>query len=210
MIEYKKLYIPLPEFTLFADLGTIEWELTRAKRYCISAQEMYLAEHEQGPVLDDKKLTDIDGLVIAAIIRYARCFNKSKRFALAEKDISTLSPKLLQFHRYFYTLRSKHLAHSVNVYEQPFSHIHIECRNGEWMRDGIHLSSGNAIAECNVNNAKAIEELISAVLLVVETLKNEARAAALKVFDSIPDSELSSYTSYNQKDISPSTVNTPR
>jgi len=210
MIEYKKLYVPLPEFTKFADLGNIEWELTRAKRYCISAQNMYLSAYKGSPVVDDEVLTSIDGLVIAAIIRYARCFNKAKRFGLTEENISSLPEHLLDFHKHFHTLRSKHLAHSVNVYEQPFSYIHIERENGEWLRNGAHLSHGNLMAECNANNAKALEDLINAVLLVVQKLKNEAHAAALKAFDLIPDSELSRYTRYNQKDISPKTVDTPR
>ncbi|NUT60757.1 hypothetical protein [Herbaspirillum sp. C9C3] len=210
MIEYKKLHIPLPEFKLFEDLANIEWELNRAKKYCSSAQAMYVAAYKGQPVSDDKVLVDIDGLVIAAIIRYTRCFNTGVRFGLSDKDIATISDDLKKFHDHFDKVRSKHVAHSVSAYEQPFSHVHIERKHGEWLRDSIHLSHGNAIAEFNADNAMALEKLIDAVLQIVIQKKEDAHAKALAVFKALPDSELEKFGSYVEKEISPKTVAKPR
>ena len=73
-------------------------------------------------VSDDPSEGD-DGLLAnalqeAALIAYARCFGTGKRFGLTEENIAKGPPGALAYHRYLKDMRDKHIAHSVNPFEQ--------------------------------------------------------------------------------------------
>jgi len=60
-------------------------------------------------------------LFVAALVAYARCFkgNEGVRIGLKENDLESMGEnKVLAFHQFFITLRDKHIAHSVNDFEQ--------------------------------------------------------------------------------------------
>jgi hypothetical protein len=56
-------------------------------------------------------------LWIAALITYARCFSTGKRFGLSEKLFESMEGGV-ECHRLYIDLRNKHVAHSVNPFEQ--------------------------------------------------------------------------------------------
>jgi hypothetical protein len=56
-------------------------------------------------------------LWIAALIAYARCFSTGKRFGLSEKLFEGIEGGV-ECHQLFMNLRNKHVAHSVNPFEQ--------------------------------------------------------------------------------------------
>jgi hypothetical protein len=56
-------------------------------------------------------------LWIAALICYARCFSTGKRFGLSEKLFESIEGGV-ECHELFMNLRNKHVAHSVNPFEQ--------------------------------------------------------------------------------------------
>ncbi len=73
---------------------------------------------------DSKDNILIQSLWTAALISYIRCFSSGKRFGLSENIFKKLEydPKLeedpITCHRYYKNLRDKHIAHSVNPFEQ--------------------------------------------------------------------------------------------
>ncbi|HEX7278114.1 MAG TPA: hypothetical protein VF255_00695, partial [Solirubrobacterales bacterium] len=53
----------------------------------------------------------------AALIGYVRCFSTGKRFGLSEEVFKDIEGGV-EVHRYYKQLRDKHVAHSVNPFEQ--------------------------------------------------------------------------------------------
>jgi hypothetical protein len=60
----------------------------------------------------------IESLWTAALIRYARCFASGKRFGLSEFIFDGLKGEPHKVHKMYIDLRNKHIAHSVNPFEQ--------------------------------------------------------------------------------------------
>lgn len=58
------------------------------------------------------------GLWTAALISYARCFATGKRFGISEEFLGKLNGDPVEVHRYYINMRDKHIAHSVNPFEQ--------------------------------------------------------------------------------------------
>lgn len=71
---------------------------------------------------DSKDNILIQSLWTAALISYVRCFSSGKRFGLKENIFEKLESDLegggIACHRYYKNLRDKHIAHSVNPFEQ--------------------------------------------------------------------------------------------
>jgi len=69
---------------------------------------------------DSKDNILIQSYWIAALISYVRCFSAGKRLGLSEDIFKNdkLEGDPLGCHRYFKNLRDKHIAHSVNPFEQ--------------------------------------------------------------------------------------------
>lgn len=59
----------------------------------------------------------VEALSSAALVRYARCFAKGVRRSLPADIIAHLSTEENKDHNYFVNVRDKHIAHSVNPYE---------------------------------------------------------------------------------------------
>jgi len=60
----------------------------------------------------------VQSLWTAALISYVRCFSGGKRFGLSENIFKGLAGDPIGCHRYYKNLRDKHIAHSVNPFEQ--------------------------------------------------------------------------------------------
>lgn len=60
----------------------------------------------------------VEAMWTSALVRYARCFANGKRFGLEESAFSGLKGDPIATHRYFMGMRNRHIAHSVNPFEQ--------------------------------------------------------------------------------------------
>jgi len=60
----------------------------------------------------------IESLWISALIKYARCFAAGKRFGLSKDIYQKFQGEPLKAHQFYIDLRNKHIAHSVNPFEQ--------------------------------------------------------------------------------------------
>ena len=54
----------------------------------------------------------------SALISYRRCFNSGKRFGLSGKVFKNLKGEPIKAHKYYIAQANKHIAHSVNPFEQ--------------------------------------------------------------------------------------------
>lgn len=73
-----------------------------------------LIEHLKHP--DHDKII-VKSLYTTAVIVYCRCFSTGKRSPLTAETFSDLPPDALKAHNYFKSMRDKHIAHSVNRFE---------------------------------------------------------------------------------------------
>jgi hypothetical protein len=95
-----------------ADLASISQDLTFTIA-CLKRLRPLLKDDDKNHVLQQSLWT-------AALISYIRCFSSGKRFGLHE-DIfvnKNLNGDPVGCHRYYKSLRDRHIAHSVNPFEQ--------------------------------------------------------------------------------------------
>jgi hypothetical protein len=98
------------EAKILADLGAIVQDLGFTMKTCSRLKKL-LKEEPQDSLL-------IESLWTAALIRYARCFASGKRFGLSKSIFDGLPGEPHKVHKMYLDLRDKHIAHSVNPFEQ--------------------------------------------------------------------------------------------
>lgn len=173
--SYANYPIRLEEAALFASLEGIKNDLFRVVQYC---------RH-----LHDNGVFKIDWLVweamsVAAVIAYARCFNPGVRAALPKYFFDQAPPHLIAAHDYFIALRSKHIAHSVNAYEENIPAAQI----------GSHFQSAAEIEHLHVSQSRVVGlatdeperllELVAWVNAKIELMVTEEKAKLLRMVQS--------------------------
>lgn len=93
-----------------ADLAAIIQDFKSIMQACSRLKNL-LEENSQDNLL-------IESLWVSALIKYARCFATGKRFGLSKNIFQNLHGESLKAHQFYIDLRNKHIAHSVNPYEQ--------------------------------------------------------------------------------------------
>lgn len=99
-----------PEAEHLGDLSLIVLDLRSAIDICRRLIEE-LRKEEQDGVL-------IEALWTAALVKYARCFATGRRLGLNEQIFEHFEGDPIGTHRYFIDMRNKHVAHSVNPFEE--------------------------------------------------------------------------------------------
>ncbi len=87
-----------------------------------------------------------DALSSAAVIRYGRCFKKGIRDRLFAETLTNSPTQLLETHEYIIALRDKHIAHSVNPFEE----------NDVTVQIADHFVSSREISSVNTAHGRAI------------------------------------------------------
>ena len=93
-----------------ADVYSILQELKSVMETCTRLRQLLKAEQKDWLL--------IESLWTAALIRYSRCFASGKRHGLSEDIYKDLPGDAVGVHRLYENLRNKHIAHSVNPFEQ--------------------------------------------------------------------------------------------
>lgn len=73
----------------------------------------YLLDH-----LEKEEQVLLKSLWSAALVSYARCFSHGKRINLTPEIYKNLQGEALECHEYIIGMRNKHIAHSVNPFEE--------------------------------------------------------------------------------------------
>lgn len=93
-----------------ADLISIYHDLSYAEE-ALKCLLQLLSDHSKNNIV-------MQSLWTAALVAYVRCFSRGKRFGLSENIFKGLAGDPIGCHKYYKNLRDKHIAHSVNPFEQ--------------------------------------------------------------------------------------------
>ena len=102
--------LQIPEAAKLADLSGILWDLQRAREIA-----QLLAEQFAAPQTDWRF---VEPLSIAAVVMYSRPFSGGVRLRLGDDDLAVLTPEQRDAHNHLRAYRDKHVAHSVNAFEE--------------------------------------------------------------------------------------------
>jgi hypothetical protein len=146
----------------------------------------------------------------SALIAYARCFSSGKRRSDLRPDIFLPVDGALAVHEYFINMRNKHVAHSVNPFEQLAVDIQLVPEGdgpkeiqGVGISSMVHVGPGSGDAQNFLN-------LIDIAIPDLEHRQEELREAVLQKARSLPINEL--YQAARNRLIVPpgSSAGTPR
>lgn len=198
-IELNKVHVPIAEVQKYADIGSVRDELLIAKKLC----EIAILDRED----NYQNTLLVDGLITAAIIRYVRCFHTTgKRYGLKAENVPE---DLMDEHNYFRNIRDKHVAHSVNAFEQPYVSTYIEIENGQ-RKPFTRLLPESERVIFNVNNAKALNILIEVVLDGVLAEMTLLHDEALAIVNSLDECAIKKLKPWNSLEIDFEKVNRGR
>lgn len=102
--------VDFDEAKMLADFGAIAQDLGSIMEICSRLKKM-LKEGVQDNLL-------VESFWTTALIKYARCFKSGKRFGLNESLLNGLKGEPHKVHKIYLDMRDKHIAHSVNPFEQ--------------------------------------------------------------------------------------------
>lgn len=102
--------VNFPKARKWADIVSLTFDIDSAIRIC----ERLIRELE----INKNDRVIIESLWTTALIKYARCFSSGKRFGLTIELFNGLKGDPVGTHNYYIEMRNKHLAHSVNPFEQ--------------------------------------------------------------------------------------------
>lgn len=183
--DYTNYRFPVPEAARLASLGGIEQDLQGVIAYC-------------DVLIDRSEITKLnfvewEAISSAAVVRYARCFSSGVREALEHDLLNLADPDLQELHRFIIDLRNKHVAHSVNPFEE----------NDVTLQIASHFQSSEEITAVNTAHGRLIglsfgmpdqlKRLAEWLLLkLIEEVKNE-KVKLLKLARTRPLVELKAY-----------------
>ena len=113
----------IPEATALASYMGAQSDMRQVKIFCDVLIERYAGDHLKKSEFDIVGFStpidfdEWDAFTAAACIRYARCFKTGVRIALDPLDVASAKPDYVELHEFVIALRDKHIAHSVNAFE---------------------------------------------------------------------------------------------
>lgn len=129
----------MPEFqisiagaTRLASLAGIKADLEQVLEYCDRMIDRYAGAHLKKSPFDIVGFTthvdfiDWEALSTAACVTYARCFVSGVRQSLDAALLDGAETELRSTHEFILHLRNKHVAHSVNSFEENSVTVHVE------------------------------------------------------------------------------------
>ncbi|MEO7888209.1 MAG: hypothetical protein ABIR76_15885 [Polaromonas sp.] len=102
--------LKIPEASLLADLNGIVSDLQRAREFSELLISQYCADPPNWQMAEP--------LSVAIAVTYSRAFSKGVRHHLNESDLGMLSVSQRETHIFMRAYRDKHIAHSVNEFEE--------------------------------------------------------------------------------------------
>ena len=142
----------VPEAAALASLIGQWSDMKRVIAYCELMIDRYASsKHKRSPfhiVGFNTRInwTDWGALSTAACISYARCFTTGVREALNQALLDSAASEFRTLHEFVLNLRNKHIAHSVNSFEENLVTLHI----------GEHFASSQEIETVAASNTRVI------------------------------------------------------
>jgi hypothetical protein len=201
-IRIDRVEVTRPELADLADIYSIEVELRIARDYCEAVRKLDMRNRQEAGVAD--------GLVIAALVRYIRCFQRTgMRTSLDEAEIIKSSEIHGELHKYFKNIRDKHIAHSLNVYEQTYVNVERRFVNGI-LQPFTGVYPGNERVVFNEKDATALWRLIDLAIEVALKKRRILEEEALKFINSLSEDEVKAFLPRKPMDVGPENVEKAR
>ena len=169
----------MPEAKMFADLTSIRYDLESARSLARKLQSVMEAEEL------DYEL--VDALTTTIVVRYSRPFSGGVRKWPTEDALARLSEDRRRKHERFRDFRDKHIAHSVNAFEdnqtiaryvEGREHLEgvysIECHHGRVV--GLSSSETENVIELTTAMIEYVDRLLDAEK---ESLLDRVRSISL-------------------------------
>ena len=180
--------IEFDEATELADLIGLHTDLVSVIEMTRRLYDMlYQAEQDQEPLQDP---LIAKSLWTSALITYVRCFASGKRYGLTEKIYSELPGEPITTHRYYKDTRDKHIAHSVNTFEETVIGIILTGQESEPVEV---LGVANLTADRISDSAEGVRQLGGLAKHARRYVAEKAQEAHNKVLDkakSLPTEQL--------------------
>jgi hypothetical protein len=175
---YTFIELELPAGAGLADLRGAEQDLESA-----AGMARYLKRHFETQPLD---FTLVDALTTAILVRYSRPFTTGVRKRLGHEVLQLLSKTHREQHEKFRAWRDKHIAHSVNVFEenQLVARYWLEKVQTEGVRE-ISINHTRLVGFSSAD-VEAILSLIEAILSRLKTVIGDEKAKVLAVVRALP------------------------
>ncbi|SRR6266545_3918989 len=127
----------------------------------------------------------IEGLWTAALVAYARCFASGKRIPLGQALFDSVAPHWKKEHEFFSDLRSKHIAHSVNEFEQV--QVGVQLHRPDINRRGVVCTvvSMRHVFTASFEKVNSLRALASVVLTKVSAELSGAEARLRATADAL-------------------------
>ena len=168
----------IPEAQKLADLSGVVWDLQRAREFA-----QLLAEELSGAKTNWRL---VEPLSVAAVVMYSRPFMGGLRLWLGEEDLKGLKPEQRAAHDHFRAYRDKHVAHSVNVFEEniPRANYCVERVKDEGIT-GISYGGGRIVG-LGGSEVNALIDLTTVLEAHVQTLIAAEQKRLLPIVRSMP------------------------
>jgi len=171
----------LPEASLYADLSGIALDLECTIQLCSQLDELF-SSGQLAPLL-------VEGLEIAAVVRYSRCFSSGVRSRVPTEVLAKLSPEQQVSHQTFLELRNKYVAHSVNPFEENTVVAWVSDHPEETEIQSVSVHMGR-IASFGAPTVQELKALAQEVLRELQSRIEEERAKVLAHARTLPYTEL--------------------
>jgi hypothetical protein len=173
--------LALPEAELLADLFGISHDLQSTQDFC----ERLRVAWDSRPI--DPNL--IDALSTASIVRYCRCFEGGLRAKLDRDSAGAIDARFTEFHDYVFSLRQKHISHSVNEFEENHVTVAVVEPPAPRKVENINLVGGR-IAGLDQPTAVHLKELAGKLKTAVDIRIEEERVKLKAIVDKLPVDEI--------------------
>ena len=174
--------IDLPEAADLADLTGIQVDLATARDFAQMLKKIFESKKPDWNL--------VDPLSTAVLVRYSRLFVTGVRARLGEEALQTLSGPQREKHIRLRAFRDKHIAHSVNAFEdnQPVARYWVE----RVKEEGITSVECNhtRIAGLSSDDVEAVIELTTVMLSYVDARLKEEKAKVLEIVRKMPAEEV--------------------
>lgn len=184
MATHTSVGLRIPDAAFLADLNGVLWDLRKARDFA----ELLVAEFARPA----PNWLLIEPLTIAMTVTYARAFSGGVRYHLSEAELSPLSAEQLALHAFLRGYRDKHVAHSVNEFEENIVQAQYCVERVE--TEGITGigCQGHRLASLDENRVRGLVEICFALEATVELKIQAEEMRLLPIVRAMPlDSVLS-------------------
>ncbi|MFQ5779329.1 MAG: hypothetical protein ACE5HN_00920 [Nitrospiria bacterium] len=188
MVTHTFVNIDLEEAAYLADLTGVEYDLRSTIELCDELKELIEASDYRG--------SRIDTLSTTISVRYSRSFGSGVRKKINIENIGSINEKLLEEHERILAIRNKHIAHSVNAFEenQVVGYYVLENPEEKGIRS-ISVQHGRVVG-LSYSDADSIIQLSK---LALEYVKSEIEKEKSKILKLVRQKDVNEFI-YNASD----------